>query len=192
MSTPAPAADPSAESPAPGGPGAEPSALARQACRGLTAGHLILYVDGACSGNPGPCGAAAILKTDDGVTILERARAFGPGTNNEAEYQAVILGLEMAGELKPRHLTIRSDSELMVRQIAGEYRIKAPNLKPLLQRVQRLLAPLASVEIEHIPRTQNTEADKLSRKAVEKARAVDAALPPEARKKPHTKTFKLK
>jgi ribonuclease HI len=80
----------------------------------------------------------------------------------------------------------------MVRQIAGEYRMKAPNLKPLLERVRRLLAPLASVEIEHIPREANTEADKLSRKAVEKARQVDAALPPEARKKPHTKTFKLK
>jgi ribonuclease HI len=181
MIAPDPAADNSAGSPTPGGAGAEPSA-----------GHLILYVDGACSGNPGPCGSAAILQTDDGTTILERARAFGPGTNNEAEYQAVILGLEMAAELKPRRLTIRSDSQLMVRQIAGEYRIKAPNLKPLLQRVQRLLAPLASVEIEHIPRTQNAEADKLARKAVEKARAVDAALPPEARKKPQSKTFKLK
>ena len=154
--------------------------------------HLILYVDGACSGNPGPCGSSAILKADDGTTIMEKARAFGPATNNVAEYQAVILGLEMATALKPKRLTIRSDSELMVRQLAGEYRIKAPHLKPLYQQVRRLLEPFESVEIEHIPRQQNAEADKLARKAVEKARAVDAQIPPEARKKPHHKTFRLK
>jgi len=159
---------------------------------GPVAAHLILYVDGACSGNPGPCGSAAILKADDGTTLLEKARAFGPGTNNEAEYQAVILGLELAAELRPRRLTIRSDSELMVRQVAGQYRVKAPNLKPLIQQVRRLLEPFESVEIEAIPRKDNLEADKLARKAVEKARAVDAALPPEARKKPKAKTFKLK
>jgi len=154
--------------------------------------HLYLYVDGASSGNPGPCGAAAILKDEEGTTLLERARAFGPATNNVAEYQAVILGLELAAELKPPHLTIRSDSELLVRQLAGEYRVKAPHLKPLYRQVMRLLEPFESVEIEHIPRTQNAEADKLSKKAVEKARAVDAAIPPEARKKPRTKTFRLK
>ena len=159
---------------------------------GPVAAHLILYVDGACSGNPGPCGSAAILKADDGTTLLEKARAFGPGTNNEAEYQAVILGLELAAELRPRRLTIRSDSELLVRQLGGQYRVKAPNLKPLVRRVRALLEPFESVEIEAIPRKDNLEADQLARKAVEKARAVDAALPPEARKKPHTKTFKLK
>jgi ribonuclease HI len=159
---------------------------------GPVAAHLILYVDGACSGNPGPCGSAAILKADDGTTLLEKARAFGPGTNNEAEYQAVILGLELAAELRPRRLTIRSDSELLVRQLGGQYRVKAPNLKPLVRRVRALLEPFESVEIEAIPRKDNLEADQLARKAVEKARAVDAALPPEARKKPKAKTFKLK
>ena len=154
--------------------------------------HLILYVDGACSGNPGPCGSAAIIKDADGTVLLEKARAFGPGTNNEAEYQAVILGLETAATLKPARLTIRSDSELMVRQLAGQYRIKAANLKPLYNEVLRLLRPFPSVEIEHIPRTQNTEADKLSKKAVEKAREMDAHIPAQARKTPQTKTFRLK
>jgi ribonuclease HI len=154
--------------------------------------HLLLYVDGACSGNPGPCGSAALLKTPDGVTILERARAFGPATNNVAEYQAVILGLEMAAELRPERLTIRSDSELMVRQIAGQYKVKATHLKPLYDQVMRLLRPLKNVEIEHIPREKNTEADKLSKIAVEKARKVDAGIPAEARKSPATKTFRLK
>jgi ribonuclease HI len=154
--------------------------------------HLILYVDGACSGNPGPCGSSAILKADDGTTIMEKARAFGPATNNVAEYQAVILGLEMAAALRPRRLTIRSDSELMVRQLAGEYKIRAPHLKPLYHQVRRLLEPFESVEIEHISRQQNAEADKLARKAVEKARQVDASLPPEARKTGKPKTFRLK
>jgi len=154
--------------------------------------HLFLYVDGASSGNPGPCGSAAILKDAEGTTLLERARAFGPATNNVAEYQAVILGLELAADLRPQHLTIRSDSELLVRQLAGEYKVKAPHLKSLHRQVMRLLEPFESVEIEHIPRSENLEADKLSKKAVEKARAVDATIPPEARKKPRTKTFRLK
>jgi len=154
--------------------------------------HLFLYVDGAASGNPGPAGAAALVKDAEGDTLLEKARAFGPATNNVAEYQALLLGLELAAQLKPDVLTIRSDSELLVRQVAGQYKVRAPHLKPLLRQVQRLLAPFETVEIEHIPRTRNAEADKLARKALEKARKVDATLPPEARKKPLAKTFKLK
>ena len=154
--------------------------------------HLVLYVDGACSGNPGPCGSAAIIKDTEGTTLIEKARAFGPGTNNEAEYQAVILGLETAAQLKPARLTIRSDSELLVRQVAGQYRVKAQNLKGLHRRVMELLKPFPSVEIEHIPRTQNTEADRLSKLAVKKAKDVDAGLPPDARKKPQGKVFRLK
>jgi len=154
--------------------------------------HLFLYVDGAASGNPGPAGAAAIVKDAEGDTLLEKARAFGPATNNVAEYQGLLLGLELAAQLKPNILTIRSDSELLVRQVAGQYKVRAPHLKPLLREARRLLAPFETVEIEHIPRTRNTEADKLARKALEKARKVDAELPPDARKKPLAKTFKLK
>jgi len=154
--------------------------------------HLVVYVDGACSGNPGPCGCAAVVKTPDGQTVLEKARAFGPATNNVAEYQGVLLGLETAARLGARRLTIRSDSELMVRQLAGEYKVRSPGLKPLYQQARRLLAPFESVEIEHVPRTRNTEADALARKALEKARSVDAKLPPEARRRPAKKTFRLK
>jgi len=156
------------------------------------AAHLYLYVDGASSGNPGPCGAAAILKDDEGETLLEKARAFGPATNNVAEYQALILGLEMATQIMPTLLTIRSDSQLLVRQLAGEYRIKATNLKGLYNQVRRMLAPLKAVEIEHIPRAQNTEADKLAKKACLKAKEVHASLPPAARKTGPGKTYRLK
>jgi ribonuclease HI len=159
---------------------------------GVRPEHLILYVDGACSGNPGPCGSAAILKSPDGTTLLERARAFGPATNNVAEYQAVILGLELAAELMPRRLTIRSDSELMVRQLAGEYKIKAEHLRPLYNQALRLLKPFESVDIQHIPRELNTEADKLSKVAVDKARKMATEIPPEARKQPQHKSFRLK
>jgi len=154
--------------------------------------HLLVYVDGASSGNPGPCGAACVVKTPDGETVLDRARAFGPATNNVAEYQAVILGLETAAMLRPRRLTIRSDSQLMVRQLAGEYRVKSPGLKPLVRQARALLAPFESVEIEHIGRGQNVEADALARKALDRSRAVDAELPPEARKHAPPKSFRLK
>jgi ribonuclease HI len=172
-----------ADSPTPADPPQQPPKKPR---------HLFLYVDGAASGNPGPAGAAALVKDAEGDTLLEKARAFGPATNNVAEYQALLLGLELAAQLKPDVLTIRSDSELLVRQVAGQYKVRAPHLKPLLRQVQRLLAPFETVEIEHIPRTRNAEADKLARKALEKARKVDATLPPEARKTPKQKTFRLK
>ena len=178
-------APPAAENPSPAPAPRNPSS-------GPIKAHLYLYVDGACSGNPGPAGAAAILKDADGTTLLEKARAFGPATNNVAEYQAVVLGLELAATLRPKALTIRSDSELLVRQLAGQYKIRASHLKPLYNQVRRLLAPFQVVEIEHIPRQQNAEVDKLARKAVEKARQVDAQLPPDARKAPKPKTFRLK
>ncbi len=154
--------------------------------------HLIVYVDGASSGNPGPCGCAAVVKTPEGETVFEKARAFGPATNNVAEYQGLLLGLEVAATLGARCLTIRSDSELLVRQVAGEYKVRSPHLKPLWRQARGMLAPFETVEIEHIPRTANSEADALARKALQKARQVDEQIPPEARKHPRRKTFRLK
>ena len=154
--------------------------------------HLFLYVDGASAGNPGPAGAAAILKDDQGETLLEKARAFGPATSNVAEYQALLLGLELAAQLRPKLLTIRSDSELLVRQLAGQYRVKAAKLKGLYHQARRMLAPLESVEIEFIPRAANAEADRLAANACQKAKEVQAELPAEARRTGPGKTFRLK
>ena len=109
-----------------------------------------------------------------------------------AEYQGLILALKAAAELRPLKLTIRSDSQLLVRQIAGQYKVRAPHLKPLWREARSLLAPFDEVEIEHISRNLNTEADALAGKALEKAREVDAELPPEARKHPKQQTFRLK
>ena len=155
-------------------------------------GYLVVYIDGASSGNPGPCGCAAVVKTPGGETVLEKARAFGPATSNVAEYQGLILGLEVAATLKASHLTIRSDSQLLVRQLAGRYKVRSPHLKPLWRQARGMLAPFETVEIEHIPRQDNKEADALARKALQTARQVDADLPPEARKRARPKTFRLK
>ena len=171
---------------------ATPSVAAEAAAGSTSPPHLVVYVDGASSGNPGPCGCAAVVKTPGGETVLEKARAFGPATNNVAEYQGLILGLEAAAVFKPRRLTIRSDSELLVRQLAGQYKVRSPRLKPLWKRARAMLGPFETVEIEHISRNENKEADALARKALEKARHVDAELPPEARKRPRQKTFRLK
>jgi ribonuclease HI len=154
--------------------------------------HLFLYIDGASAGNPGPAGAAAVLKDEEGTTLLEKARAFGPATSNVAEYQALLLGLELAAQLRPRLLTIRSDSELLVRQLAGQYRVKAAKLKGLYNQARRMLAPLEGVEIESIPRTQNAEADRLAAKACQKAKEVQAVLPPQSRGAGPGKVFRLK
>jgi len=176
----------------PGPPDAAPPLDPDPSPTDATSGHLIVYVDGASSGNPGPCGCAAVVKTPGGETVFEKGRAFGPATNNVAEYQGLLLGLEVAATLRTRRLTIRSDSELLVRQLAGEYKVRSPHLKPLWRQARGMLAPFEMVEIEHIPRTANNEADVLARKALEKARQVDAELPPEARKQPKMKTFRLK
>jgi len=178
-------ADPDVAEPEPSDPPAPPPA-------GQPPRHLLVYVDGASSGNPGPCGAACVVKTPDGETVLDRARAFGPATNNVAEYQALLLGLETAATLRPRRLTIRSDSQLLVRQLAGRYKVRSPGLKPLHRQARRMLEPFETVEIEHIGREMNKEADALARKALEKSREVDADLPPEARKHAPPKSYRLK
>jgi ribonuclease HI len=171
---------------------AEPEPSEMPPSTGEAPAHLLVYVDGASSGNPGPCGAACVVKTPDGETVLDRARAFGPATNNVAEYQALLLGLETAATLRPRRLTIRSDSQLLVRQVAGQYKVKSPHLKPLHRQVRALLEPFETVEIQHVRRDANKEADALARKALEKSREVDADLPPEARRHAPPTSYRLK
>ncbi|MDP6380302.1 MAG: ribonuclease HI family protein, partial [Phycisphaerae bacterium] len=131
--------------------------------------HLTICTDGGSKGNPGPSAAAAVIKDDDGDVLLDGARFLGNTTNNVAEYRGLILGLELAAELKPTAVTIKSDSQLLVRQMAGQYKVKSPALKPLIVQVQRMLGEFESVEIAHVPRGQNTEADLLVQKAIAKA-----------------------
>jgi len=130
----------------------------------------ILYTDGAARGNPGPAGAGAYLCTEEGEVVAEIAEYLGETTNNVAEYQGLIVGLKKLIEMGAQEvesLEIRADSELMVRQIQGKYRVKHPNLKPLFAEAIGLLKKIGKYSIKHIPREENSEADRLSNLAID-------------------------
>ncbi|MGB2799167.1 MAG: ribonuclease HI family protein [Dehalococcoidia bacterium] len=128
--------------------------------------RITIYTDGAAQPNPGPAGVGVVILDESGAVIFEASHSIGYATNNQAEYKAVIKGLEEAARLRPEHIEVRSDSELLVKQIKGEYRVKNPGLKPLFQQIHQLIKAFPSFSIVHIPRTQNKAADALSRKAL--------------------------
>ena len=126
---------------------------------------VIIYVDGAARGNPGPAAIGAIIRDKHDRLITTISRRIGTTTNNQAEYRAIIAALQKAIELDARHVEVNSDSELVVKQINGGYRVKKATLKPLYQRVKQLTSQLDGFTITHIPRQQNTEADTLANMA---------------------------
>jgi len=126
---------------------------------------LEIYTDGACSGNPGAAGIGVVIKRG-GKNIWELSKSIGPATNNIAEYLAVVYALQQALILKADQVLIRADSELLVRQCNGIYRVKDDNIRMLFEQVQHLLTGFRVYAFEHIPREQNKEADGLSKKAV--------------------------
>jgi ribonuclease HI len=130
---------------------------------------FVLHADGAARGNPGPAGAGALILDSSGAVVARLRRALGRATNNVAEYEALIMGLEEARRLGISELVVRVDSELVVRQLDGKYRIKHPGIAPLAQRATRLLSEFDSVRVEHVPRALNAEADKLANEAIDGA-----------------------
>jgi len=128
---------------------------------------FVLYADGASRGNPGPASIGAVLYDPAGVVVAEVSEAIGETTNNVAEYRAVIAGLEAAIEMGVERLQVRLDSLLLVRQIRGEYRVKAPGLKPLHRRAVALAARFPGFHIEHVRREKNTVADALANAALD-------------------------
>ncbi len=128
--------------------------------------RITIYTDGAAQPNPGPAGIGVVILDESRAVVFEASLSIGYATNNQAEYKAVINGLEEAARLRAEHVEVRSDSELLVKQIRGEYRVKNPALKLLFQRTQRLMKAFPSIDIVHIPREQNRAADSLSRKAL--------------------------
>lgn len=128
---------------------------------------LTLHSDGGSRGNPGPAGAGAVLYDDQGVEVAALSRYLGRTTNNEAEYQALLLGLNEAKRLGAARLTVKMDSELIVRQLEGKYRVKAPGLKPMYAEAKRLLQGFASVTILHVRREFNKRADELANQAMD-------------------------
>jgi ribonuclease HI len=129
---------------------------------------LYIFTDGASFGNPGPMGIGIVIKKN-GTVLKEISEYIGEGTNNIAEYTAVIRALEYAKEKGEKEVHLRSDSQLIIRQLTGDYRTKDPKLKPLKRRIDLLLKEM-NVVFEHIPREQNSEADELSKKAAEKGK----------------------
>jgi ribonuclease HI len=128
---------------------------------------VIVACDGASRGNPGPAGAGAQITDPDGVVLAEVAEGLGEATNNVAEYTAVIRGLERALELGAPSVLLRSDSQLLINQLTGRYRVKSPHLQPLHRRVRELAAGFGSIEFEHVRRERNTEADRLANQGVD-------------------------
>jgi ribonuclease HI len=129
-----------------------------------------LFTDGASKGNPGPAGAGWILVNDLDSVPLKDSKYLGEATNNEAEYQALILGLKNALSHGVQEIRIHMDSELLVRQIKGVYRVKNPRLTVFFHQVQDLLRQIPKYAIIHIPREQNREADGMANEAIKRFR----------------------
>jgi len=132
--------------------------------------QAILHTDGGSRGNPGPSGIGFVLLVDDGfetLTLCEGGAFIGEATNNIAEYQALLWGLDNAKAHDVRYLNIRTDSELMVKQVSGEFRVKSEGLKPLYNQVMRVLASFESYDIRHVYREDNSRADTLANIAMD-------------------------
>ena len=135
--------------------------------RKATAEKLILYTDGASRGNPGEAGAGIQIQDSHGHEIFAHGTYLGQCTNNVAEYQALLMGLTEAGKLGDRHISIFLDSELIVRQVTGRYKVKNANLKPIYNKVMQQLAAFSSYEINHVPRSRNKRADQLANEGID-------------------------
>ena len=123
---------------------------------------LIINTDGLSKGNPGTAAVGATIKDERGKMLATISKRIGITTNNVAEYQALITALQKAIKLGGTRVEIRADSELMIRQLNGRYKIKSVGLRPLYLEVVKLLAHFEAVSLKHIPREQNAEADKLA------------------------------
>ena len=128
---------------------------------------VVVNVDGGSRGNPGPAAVAAVVQSPDGKVLEERNELIGEATNNVAEYRAVLLGIERARELGASELELVGDSELIVRQVKGEYKVKDATLRALHAQVKEALKPFDSWSVRHVRREQNAEADRLVNEALD-------------------------
>ena len=132
-----------------------------------------IFCDGGSRGNPGPAAVGAVvLDITDGTPteIASVSETIGIATNNVAEYTALIRGLEVAAEFAADRVEVRADSQLLIRQLEGRYRVKHPSLLPLYQQARQLLRPYREVDLQHVRREENTEADALVNAALDAAR----------------------
>jgi ribonuclease HI len=132
--------------------------------------ELVVYCDGGSRGNPGPAAIGAVVldpATEPPQRLAEVSERIGVTTNNVAEYRALIAGLEAAAPYGARRLRVRADSLLVIQQLRGKWRVKQPHLKPLHQQARQLLAAYDDVDLQHVPREDNTAADALVNAALD-------------------------
>jgi len=130
-----------------------------------------VYSDGAARGNPGPAGAGAVLTDSAGEVIARLGRYLGRQTNNVAEYEGLLLGLKHARDLGYREVEVRADSQLLIRQLKGEYAVRHAGLKPLHAEALRLLRRFDRFDLQHVPREENALADEMSNRAIDEEMA---------------------
>jgi ribonuclease HI len=140
-------------------------------------GLLIVNCDGAARGNPGPAGIGVVVATTDGEVLATIAEGLGETTNNVAEYTAALEGLRRAAELGASDVLLRSDSELLVKQLRGDYKVKAAHLRDLYREVMAEATRFASIRFEHVPRERNRDADRLANQGVDGWLSAEGRLP---------------
>jgi ribonuclease HI len=129
--------------------------------------RVVLFTDGASRGNPGPASLGAIILSPEGNVLKEISKALGDQTNNYAEYMALLEGLLACAEGGAKHVTVKADSQLMIRQMKGEYKVKAPGIIPLFEKCKKVAGVFDKIEFVHVPREENTEADRLANEALD-------------------------
>ncbi len=130
---------------------------------------MTINVDGGSRGNPGPAAIAAVASDESGEILLERAETIGKATNNVAEYRALLLGIRLAKELEASEVELIGDSQLIVRQVQGRYKVKNEDLKPLHTKVRDELRDFERWSISDVRREHNAEADRLLNEALDAA-----------------------
>jgi ribonuclease HI len=123
--------------------------------------RLTVHVDGGARGNPGPAAIAAVISDENGEVIHEASETIGRATNNVAEYRALLLGIERAKLLGATEVDLVGDSELIVKQVRGEYKVKDAGLRPLHSAAQHALGEFSEWSLQHVKRAHNAEADAL-------------------------------
>ena len=139
---------------------------------------VIIHVDGSSLGNPGPAGIGVVLRDQDDVCVAALGEFIGNATNNVAEYRALLRGLEEAARLGFAQVEVRTDSELLARQISGAYRVKKDHLRPLHADAVRELSSFESAAVRSVPRDENKSADQLAHRAARSKRDVDGLADP--------------
>jgi ribonuclease HI len=130
-------------------------------------GPFRIHIDGASRGNPGEAGFGVHVADSEGAVVAELYGYLGRATNNVAEYQALLHALRWAAARGATHLALFTDSELVVRQIEGRYKVKHPDLRPLYEQARILLSRFADAPLAHVPREENREADRLANRALD-------------------------